>query len=99
MYQLIESLTADQLQGLIVLEFGANWCGICKAAQPMIQNTLSQYPHLKHIKIEDGKGKRLGRLHGIKLWPTLIFMKDGMEIQRLVRPRDADQIENAINYF
>ncbi len=93
MYQSIEALNTNQLNGLVVLEFGANWCGICKAAQPMIDQEFIRYPTIQRVKIEDAKGKRLGRLHAIKLWPTLIFLLDGVEIERLVRPTDAAQLE------
>ncbi|MCH2219120.1 MAG: thioredoxin family protein, partial [Dechloromonas sp.] len=44
------------------------------------------YPDLAHIKIEDGPGRRLGRTYRVKLWPTLIFLRDGQEVERLVRP-------------
>lgn len=96
MYQPTETLNPTQLNGLVVLEFGANWCGICKATQPLIEGAFIQYPNIQHIKIEDAKGKRLGRLHAIKLWPTLIFLKDGIEINRLVRPDNENQLEDAL---
>jgi len=42
-------------------EFGAAWCGYCKAAQSLIAEALARHPEIRHIKIEDGKGRRLGR--------------------------------------
>ena len=86
----------DALTGATVLEFGATWCGYCKAAQPIIASALIKYPKVKHIKIEDGKGKRLGRSYIVKLWPTLIFLKNGVEIARLVRPTDSAEITEAL---
>ena len=86
----------DALRGAALLEFGATWCGYCKAAQPIIASALVDYPNTLHIKIEDGKGRRLGRLYAVKLWPTLIFLKDGIEIKRLVRPTDAELIAEAL---
>ena len=44
-----------------VIEFGASWCGYCQAAQADIAAVLKQHPTVRHIKVEDGKGKRLGR--------------------------------------
>ncbi|MFA5170294.1 MAG: thioredoxin family protein [Sulfuriferula sp.] len=82
----------DKLPGLVVVEFGAAWCGYCKAARPLIQAALAAYPQVRHMMIEDGKGCRLGRSFTVKLWPTLIFIRDGQEVGRLVRPVDADSI-------
>lgn len=82
--------------GATVLEFGANWCGYCKAAQPTITSELAQFPNIRHIKIEDGKGRGLGRSFLVKLWPTLIFMKDGVELKRLVREIDAGELKSGL---
>lgn len=86
----------DQLSGLTIVEFGAEWCGYCQAAQPLINHAITGYPDIKHIKIEDGKGQRLGRTYGVKLWPTLIFLKDGIEVNRIVRPTNENLIAEAI---
>ena len=74
------------LQGDNILEFGAPWCGHCLAAAPAIQAALAESPSLAHIKVYDGKGKRLGRHFKVKLWPTIILLRNGEEIDRLVRP-------------
>lgn len=87
----------DQLQGAVVVEFGAGWCGYCQAAQPVIAAAMTDYPHIQHIRIEDGKGRRLGRTFAVKLWPTLVFLKDGVEFRRLVRPAEVKVIVEALN--
>jgi thioredoxin 1 len=84
-----EALTFEQvneLSGDVLLEFGAPWCGHCQAASSAINEVVSEHPELRHIKIYDGKGKRLGRAFKVKLWPTLILLHDGNEVDRLVRP-------------
>ncbi len=86
----------DQLKGAAVIEFGATWCGYCQAAQAIIADALASHPTVNHIKIEDGKGQRLGRSYAIKLWPTLIFLKDGSEVSRIVRPADSQMIADAL---
>ncbi|KAF1071818.1 MULTISPECIES: thioredoxin family protein [unclassified Variovorax] len=86
----------DALQGPAVVEFGTNWCGVCKAAQPDIAAAFAQHPGLRHIKVEDGSGRPLGRSFGVKLWPTLVFMRDGREVAKLVRPTDSASIAEAL---
>jgi len=86
----------DTLEGAAVLDFGTDWCGHCRAAQPVIAAALEQQPDVRHIKVEDGSGRPLGRSYRVKLWPTLIFLKDGTEMARLVRPADAATIARAM---
>jgi thioredoxin 1 len=42
--------------------------------------------------VEDGKGKPLGRSFRVKLWPTLIYLEQGVEKGRVVRPDSAAEI-------
>lgn len=86
----------DALAGPTLLEFGSPWCGHCRAAQPLIEEALAERPGVRHLKIEDGRGRRLGRGFGVKLWPTLVFLRDGREAARLVRPDDAAALREAL---
>lgn len=94
--QLVSRAFLDQLSGVAIVEFGTDWCSYCQASQPIIQRVVSNNPDIQHIKIEDGKGKRLGRSYAIKLWPTLIFLKDGVEVVRIVRPSGENVITEAL---
>jgi len=47
---------------------------------------LNEYPKVRHIKIEDGKGRPLGRSFRVKLWPNLVFLRDGKVVEQLARP-------------
>ena len=87
----------DSLSGATLVEFGAPWCDYCRAAQPLIDSALSRYRDIRHVKVEDGKGRPLGRSFRITLWPTLIFLRDGKENARLVRPADAASISEALH--
>jgi thioredoxin 1 len=86
----------DALEGATLLEFGSPWCGWCRRAQPLIAEALAEHPGVRHIKIADASGRRLGRSFGVKLWPTLVFLRDGKEAARLVRPADAGAIRDAL---
>ena len=86
----------DALPGPTLVEFGSPWCGHCRRAQPLIAEALSSHPSVRHIKVADASGKRLGRSFKVKLWPTLVFLKDGREMAKLVRPADGDEIKRAL---
>jgi thioredoxin 1 len=50
---------------------------------------LPSFPQVRHIEVEDGKGKPLGRSFQVKLWPTFVFLRDGQVVEQLVRPGPA----------
>jgi thioredoxin 1 len=92
----MDDLTREQVDAFeepAVLEFGATWCGYCQAAQADIASVMKRHPTVRHIKIEDGKGRPLGRSFRVKLWPTLIYLEKGAETGRVVRPGSARDIE------
>jgi thioredoxin 1 len=85
------------LPGLTLLEFGTEWCGHCRAAQSLIIQALTERPQWQHLKLEDGPGRALGRHYRVKLWPTLVLLRDGQEVGRLVRPASEQDIQTAMS--
>jgi thioredoxin 1 len=77
----------DRTDGPVLLEFGASWCPYCQALAPELAGLLREYPGVRHIKVEDGPGRPLGRSFRVKLWPNLVFLRDGQVIKQLARPR------------
>jgi thioredoxin len=87
----------DALPGATLVEFGSPWCGWCRRAQPLISEALAAHPGVRHVKVADASGKRLGRSFGVKLWPTLVFLRDGKEMAKLVRPDESAEIAEALS--
>ncbi|HYS64988.1 MAG TPA: thioredoxin family protein [Paraburkholderia sp.] len=85
----------DTLPGATVIEFGTDWCGYCQGAQASIAKAFEPHAGVRHLKVEDGPGRPLGRSFKVKLWPTLVFMRDGVEVARVVRPAGATEIAQA----
>ena len=86
----------EALPGATVLEFGSPWCGYCRRAQPYIAQAFVEHPGVRHIKVADASGRRLGRAFGVKLWPTLVFLRNGKEEGRVVRPGGPAEILEAL---
>lgn len=85
----------DAMEGPVVIEFGTSWCGFCRAAQPLIERAIPA-GGVRHLKVEDGPGRPLGRSFGVKLWPTLVFLRDGREVAQVTRPRSDAEIAQAL---
>jgi thioredoxin 1 len=86
----------DRLPGPVLLEIGAEWCGFCQALRPQLATLLEQHRDVRHVRIEDGPGRPLGRSFRVKLWPTLVFLRDGRVVRQAVRPGMAEVAEGLL---
>jgi thioredoxin 1 len=82
--------------GPVVLEFGNAWCGHCRRAEPLAKSAFASHPGVRHVRIADGSGLPLGRSFRVKLWPTFVFLRDGAEVARVVRPSHSEEIGEAL---
>lgn len=87
----------DARRGPLLLEFGSPGCGHCRRAQPLVEQALGAHAGVPHIKVADGPGQPLGRSFGVKLWPTLVFLRDGVEQARAVRPQAVAEIAEGLH--
>ena len=86
----------DAWPGFTLLAFGNGWCGHCRAAQPLLSALLAFYPHWRHLNIEDGSGRALGRSFGVRLWPTWVLLQQGQVVGQWVRPASLTQIQASL---
>jgi thioredoxin 1 len=97
-FETVEPARADiaARRGPLLLEFGSPTCGHCRRALPLVEQALAALPGVAHIKVADGPGQPLGRSFGVKLWPTLVFLRDGVEQARAVRPQSVAEITEGL---
>jgi thioredoxin 1 len=86
----------DQSDGPVLLEFGASWCPYCQALAPKLAALLRRFPRVRHIRVEDGPGRPLGRSFRVKIWPNLVFLRDGQLVKQLARPEDIDEVREGL---
>jgi thioredoxin 1 len=79
----------DREPGQVLLEFGTAWCGHCRALALKVRELLAAHPEVKHVKVEDGPGRPLGRSFEVRLWPAFVFLRDGRVVRQLARPGHA----------
>ena len=68
-------------KGIVVLDVYADWCGPCKMLAPVIDKLSDKVSH-KVLKLDSDKNKVTVEKYGVSSLPTIIFFKDGKEIDR-----------------
>ena len=87
----------DRSEGKILLEFGAEYCPHCQVVQELVAEKMSNNP-IPHLKIADGKGRKLGRSFGVKLWPNFVMIQDGSVVEQVARP-SLEELDRALKFF
>ena len=69
---------------LMMVDFWASWCGPCRMLGPVIEQLDNQYPDVVVDKVNVDDEQELAMRYGVMSIPTVIFFKDGKEIDRKV---------------
>lgn len=69
---------------LMMVDFWASWCGPCRMLGPVIEQLDNQYPDVVVGKVNVDDEQELAIRYGVMSIPTVIFFKDGKEIDRKV---------------
>lgn len=71
-----------QANKYVVLDFYADWCGPCKALAPVIQDVSKELADVTFIKIDVDQAEELKQMFKISSIPTLVYFKDGQEVNK-----------------
>ena len=78
--------------GLKVVEFFAEWCGYCKRQKPI----LEEMEKVNIGQIDAEKSPSIARKFNVNGFPTMIIMKNGNEVDRLVGFHSKYDIMNVV---
>lgn len=81
----------------VLIDFWAAWCGPCRMLSPVVDEIAEENDNVKVGKVNVDEQLELAAQFGIQSIPTLLFFKDGKQIDRSVGVASKSAILNMIN--
>ena len=75
-----------------MVDFWAPWCGPCKMLGPIVEAMAGEIDYAVIAKVDVDVVSELAAEYGVQNIPTIIFFKDGKEVQRLVGVRSKNEM-------
>lgn len=82
---------------LILIKFGATWCGPCKAMEPVLKEIAEERPDVCVLDLDVEENEELVSLFRIRNVPALFLIKDGVTVDKFVGGASKEQILSFIN--
>src|SRR6202046_5996297 len=82
----------------VLVDFGAAWCGPCRALAPVVDEVATQYQgKLKVMKMDVDKNNATPGRYGIRGIPALLIFKGGKVAEQIVGFVPKDTIDKSVN--
>lgn len=82
----------------VLVDFGAEWCGPCRALAPIVEELAKEYgARLKVGTVDIDHSRQVAAEFGIMSVPTLIFFKDGKVVDKVVGLRPKAELRSKID--
>lgn len=72
-----EDFNSEIKEGIVLVDFYADWCGPCRMLSPVIEELARELPDLKVIKVNVDEREDVAKMFGVMSIPTLILFRDG----------------------
>ena len=76
----------------VLIDFFATWCGPCKMVSPVVDEIANERPDIKVCKLDVDRNLDLARTFQVMSVPTLVAMKNGEIINKIVGAMPKAQI-------
>jgi thioredoxin 1 len=89
---------SDTAKGVVLIDFYADWCGPCRMLSPIL-DAVAERMHEKVLfgKLNIDENQKVTSEFGVTSIPTVIVLKDGKEVRRVVGVRDEEFIADMLN--
>jgi thioredoxin 1 len=77
----------------ILVDFWAPWCGPCQMMGPIIEEVAAEIGEKASVgKLNVDENQEMAEKYGVSSIPTIIFFKDGKEVERMIGVRDKNEL-------
>lgn len=81
----------------VVVDFWAPWCGPCKMMGPVFKELADEIPDAVFVKVNTDEQQSLAGSYAIRGIPSLVILKDGKEVDRLVGFAPKESLKSKIS--
>ena len=83
---------------LVVVDMWAEWCGPCKMMEPVLEEIINEKGDgIQLVKINIDENQETPVKYGVMNIPTLLFFKDGKEVDRVIGAIPKNKLEQKID--
>ena len=80
-------------KGIVIVDFFATWCGPCRMLGPVLEQVQEEMADsIKIVKVDVDDAEKVSKRYGVMSIPTMVILKDGQEIDRLVGYRGKQEL-------
>jgi thioredoxin 1 len=91
------TFAASTAKGLVLVDFSATWCAPCRALEPILEQlSIDLEGKVSVIKIDVDAAPKVTTQFQITSVPTMIVLKDGQEVHRIVGLKDLETLKKLI---